>query len=70
MFLSDKFSSYLLTNGVLILYWRPLNLADARQLREKQYSPVAQSVEQLTVNQRVAGSSPAGGAFLCPVRTL
>ena len=28
------------------------------------HSPVAQLVEQLTVNQRVAGSSPAGGAFL------
>lgn len=26
------------------------------------YSPLAQSVEQLAVNQRVAGSSPAGGA--------
>ena len=27
------------------------------------YSPVAQSVEQLAVNQLVAGSSPAGGVF-------
>ena len=26
------------------------------------YSALAQLVEQLTVNQRVAGSSPAGGA--------
>jgi hypothetical protein len=26
------------------------------------YSPVAQSVERLTVNQEVAGSSPARGA--------
>ena len=26
------------------------------------YSPLAQSVEQLAVNQWVAGSSPAGGA--------
>ena len=31
------------------------------------YSPIAQLVEQLTVNQLVAGSSPARGAkkFLC-----
>ena len=27
------------------------------------YSALAQLVEQLTVNQRVAGSSPAGGAI-------
>ena len=28
------------------------------------YSPVAQLVEQMTVNHRVVGSSPAGGAIL------
>lgn len=28
------------------------------------YSPVAQLVEQLTVNQRAVGSSPTGGALL------
>ncbi len=28
------------------------------------YSPLAQSVEQVTVNHWVAGSSPAGGAGL------
>jgi hypothetical protein len=30
------------------------------------YSALAQLVEQLTVNQRVAGSSPAGGANFSP----
>ena len=30
------------------------------------YSALAQLVEQLTVNQRVAGSSPAGGANSSP----
>ena len=28
-----------------------------------QHSPVAQLAEHLTVNQRVTGSSPVGGAF-------
>ena len=31
---------------------------------EFEYSPVAQLVEQVTVNHRVAGSSPAGGAIV------
>jgi hypothetical protein len=30
---------------------------------DKRYSPVAQLVEQLTVNQLVRGSSPRGGAI-------
>src|SRR5262249_33646371 len=38
---------------------------DAMQVvRFPQHSPVAQSVEHLTVNQGVAGSSPARGAML------
>jgi hypothetical protein len=32
--------------------------------KEFGYSPLAQSVEQMTVNHWVAGSSPAGGARL------
>jgi hypothetical protein len=32
------------------------------QVHYAAYSALAQLVEQLTVNQRVAGSSPAGGA--------
>ena len=28
------------------------------------YSPIAQSVEHMTVNHRVVGSSPTGGAIL------
>ena len=34
---------------------------------EPNYSALAQLVEQLTVNQRVAGSSPAGGAIFSQV---
>ena len=34
----------------------------ATMIRGLSYSALAQSVEQLTVNQWVAGSSPAGGA--------
>jgi hypothetical protein len=34
------------------------------------YSVLAQLVEQLTVNQRVAGSSPADGAISCKVHWL
>ncbi|SJM94091.1 hypothetical protein CRENPOLYSF1_50117 [Crenothrix polyspora] len=34
----------------------------ARQLRVKNNSPVAQQVEQVTVNHLVGGSSPSGGA--------
>jgi putative endonuclease len=34
------------------------------------YSCLAQLVEQVAVNHRVAGSSPAAGAFLCPESML
>ena len=34
------------------------------------YWPVAQMVERLTVNQMVAGSSPAGPAILVAQRTV
>jgi hypothetical protein len=37
---------------------------DTRRDAYRFHSPVAQSVEQVTVNHRVAGSSPAGGAFI------
>ena len=35
---------------------------ESLQARHTEYSPVAQSVEQVTVNHRVGGSSPSGGA--------
>ena len=38
----------------------------ATMIRGLSYSALAQSVEQLTVNQWVAGSSPAGGAKSMP----
>jgi hypothetical protein len=34
----------------------------------KDFSPVAQSVEQVTVNHWVGGSSPSGGAIICEIR--
>ena len=41
------------------------------QQRSYDHSALAQLVEQLTVNQRVAGSSPAGGAiFLYSIQSL
>ena len=47
-----------------MLYWKTLKPRGFEVFDIiKTYSPVAQSVEQLTVNQRAAGSSPAGGAF-------
>ena len=40
-----------------ILVWRR-----AGKIGRRQYSSLAQSVERMTVNHDVAGSSPAGGA--------
>ncbi len=34
----------------------------AHHLEQKVYSPVAQPVEQMTVNHWVGGSNPSGGA--------
>ena len=43
---------------------RFLKSGQGRKFLDKIISPVAQQVEQLAVNQRVAGSSPARGAIL------
>ena len=42
--------------------WRDVHLTARKKLNICLYSSLAQSVEHLTVNQVVAGSSPAGGA--------
>ena len=50
-------------SGSILVALRGQTTAIERQLRyNPRYSPVAQSVERLTVNQEVAGSSPARGA--------
>src|SRR5262250_746115 len=50
-------------SGSIWVTLRGQTTAIERQLRyNPRYSPVAQSVERLTVNQEVAGSSPARGA--------
>ena len=39
-----------------------------REIRKKNKSSIAQSVEHAAVNRSVVGSSPTGGAFLCRKR--
>ena len=46
-----------------LLNCRPRLSAGTTSNRSYDHSALAQLVEQLTVNQRVAGSSPAGGAI-------
>src|SRR5215831_19130324 len=49
--------------GSILVASRGQTTATTRQVRyTANYSPVAQLVERLTVNQEVAGSSPARGA--------
>ena len=41
-----------------------------REMPTFKYSSIAQSVERMTVNHDVTGSSPVGGARNAPLRTL
>ena len=53
-----------------LLNCRPRLSAGTTSNRSYDHSALAQLVEQLTVNQRVAGSSPAGGAIFYVILSL